>query len=62
MLGRLGIVLNYAFTLIAVLCVVAAVLFANNNPDEPATAVFLGGVGVVFFLIGRASRWVLEGG
>lgn len=61
MLGRLGKVLNFAFTLIAILCVVAAFLFANNNPHEPATAVFIGGFGVVMFLVGLASRFVLAG-
>lgn len=61
MLGRLGKVLNFGFALIAVFFVIAAIQFANNNPQEPATAIFLGAVGVIAFLIGIASRFVLAG-
>ena len=61
MLSRLGKVLNLGLALIAVLFIAAAVLFASNNPDEPATAVFLGAVGGVVFLTGLASRFVLAG-
>jgi hypothetical protein len=61
MLSRLGKVLNFGFALIAVLFIAAAALFASNNPHEPATAVFLGGVGAIVFLVGLASRFVLAG-
>lgn len=61
MLGRLGKALNLMFALIAVLFVAAAVLFASNNPHEPATAIFLGAVGLGSLLIGLASRYVLAG-
>lgn len=62
MVGRLGVVLYFAFAGIAALLVLAAVMFANNNPHEPATAGALAFFGVVSFLIGLASKYVLAGG
>jgi hypothetical protein len=61
MLARLGDVLYWTGCLLGILLVAAAFAYYNIGAIKPFEVALLIGLGVVFWLIGWACRYVLAG-
>ena len=60
LLAKLGVVLYWLGCSLAVVLLIIAGLLLGGNPNYPGAA-FVGGVGVVCWLVGRACMYVLAG-
>lgn len=65
MFARLGNVLYWIGCGLAVLAIAGAIAVAvipSNNPhDKPAVPLFLAGIGLIVWLIGRGLKYILAG-
>jgi len=61
MVARLGQVLYWAGCGVAIILVIAAVLIIRGDHADVPFGLFVGGCGVLFWLLGRACLYVLAG-